>query len=292
METGFPRLEEAGIAIIGLGLMGGSFALALRQAKLGHPLIGIDNDAEVRARAAPYFDALGADLELIRSAHLIVLAAPVRAILHLLRDVAHHASPGAIVLDFGSTKQRIVEAMREMPPHLHPVGGHPLCGREQAGFAAATPDLFRGARFVITPLKRTPPQTLRFIEDLLKRLDMSPLYLSAEEHDRLLAVTSHLPYLLSASLMQVALQSAAADNRLFQVMASGFRDTSRLAASHPRMMLDILMTNRPAILQALQAAQETLSHLQSLLEREDEDALEAWMEEISAKRREIGIHLS
>nr|BAL57505.1 prephenate dehydrogenase [uncultured Chloroflexota bacterium] len=288
MEPGFPPLEESGIAIIGLGLMGGSFALALRQAGLGHPLIGIDHDASTRAQAAPYLDQVGADLELIRRADLIILATPVRVILRLLKEVGEYASPGTVVLDFGSTKQQIVQAMRHLPSHLYPLGGHPLCGREKAGFAAATADLFHGARFALTPLERTPPQALRFVEDLLSRLGMSPLYLNAEEHDRLLAVSSHLPYLLAASLMQVALQVAQADERLFQVTASGFRDTSRLAASHPQMMLDILLTNRPAVLQALQRFQQTLSLLQLWLEGPEEQALEAWMGEISRRRLEMG----
>ncbi len=287
MEPGFPSLEEAGIAIIGLGLMGGSFALALREAGLGQPLIGIDIDAQVRAQAAPYFDAVAADLEPIRRAHLIVLSAPVRAILQLLPDVASHAAPNAIVLDFGSTKQAIVEAMRRLPPHIQPIGGHPLCGREQSGFSAARADLFRGTRFVLTPLERTSPHALRFVESLLERLEIRPLPMRAEEHDRLLAVTSHLPYLLSACLMQVASQNGEKDARLFQVMASGFRDTSRLAASDPRMMLDILMTNRAHVLEALSAFQGVLADLRQWLESEQEASLEAWMQANSRQRRDL-----
>ncbi len=287
MEPGFPSLEEAGIAIIGLGLMGGSFALALREANIGHPLIGIDIDAHVRAQAASCFDAVSAELAPIRRAHLVVLSAPVRAILQLLPDVAAYAAPETIVLDFGSTKQVILEAMRRLPPHLQAIGGHPLCGREQSGFSAARADLFRGTRFVLTPLERTSPQALRFVEALLERLQIQPLYLSAEDHDRLLAQTSHLPYLLSASLMQLAAQSGAEDGRLFQVMASGFRDTSRLAGSDPRMMLDILMTNRRNVLEALSAFQGVLSELREWLENEEEAPLQAWMQANARQRREL-----
>ncbi|MBO9368254.1 MAG: prephenate dehydrogenase [Chloroflexi bacterium] len=289
MDVGFPSLEESHIAIVGLGLMGGSFALALRQAGLGRKLIGIDLDEGARTQAAPYFDVVAADLEPIRQAHLVVLAAPVRAILRLLQGIERYAAPGAILLDFGSTKRAILEAMRRLPEHLQPIGGHPLCGREQSGFAAATPDLFRGARFVLIPLARTSPQALDFVEALLRRLEMTPLIMSAEEHDQLLAVTSHLPYLLAACLMQVALENEKMQERLFQVAASGFRDTSRLAASHPRMMLDILMTNREPVLEALRSFQQALSLLQTRLEEGQEAALEGWMEAIRQQRRRLNL---
>ncbi len=289
MEVGFPSLENSHIAIVGLGLMGGSFALALRQAGLGRQLIGIDPDARVHAQAAPYFDIVAADLEPIRQAHLIVLAAPVRAILKLLQQIGAYTSPGTILLDFGSTKRAVLDAMRRLPPHLQPIAGHPLCGREQSGFAAATADLFRGARFVLIPLERTSPQAVHFVETLLRRLEMIPLFMSAEEHDRLLAVTSHLPYLLAACLMQVALESDKAQERIFQVAASGFRDTSRLAASHPRMMLDILMTNREPVLEALHSFQRALSLLQTRLEEGQETVLETWMQEISERRRRLNL---
>jgi len=216
---------------------------------------------------------------------LVVLAAPVRTNLHLLKEIAAFHKTPLQILDLSSTKGEIVAAMNHLPPHFAAAGGHPMCGKEHAGLRHAEASLYRGARFLLTETARTTPQMRSVAENLALAIGAHPLWLNAETHDRLVAAVSHLPYLAAAALVRTGL--ALAEPRLWEIAASGFRDTTRVAASDLTMMLDILLTNRRAILETLHRYRGELETLTALLERGDEAALRAALAPARAQRQKM-----
>jgi prephenate dehydrogenase len=280
-------LGDSTVAIIGLGLMGGSLALALRAQNACRRIIAITSNTATREQlvARRIADEASADPERATTADLIVLAAPVRAIIATLPRVGAMARADAIVLDLGSTKREIVSAMENLPARVQPIGAHPMCGKESSGFAAADAELYRGAVFILTPLARTALETLAFAQSLAETLGARPLVLDAERHDRIVAAISHLPFAVAAALMTTALDLARDDDLLWTLAASGFRDTSRLAASDGTMMRDILLTNTGNVANALRVYARQLDALANAISTRDEIALNTILERASSQRR-------
>jgi prephenate dehydrogenase len=273
-------VAEMRVAILGLGLMGGSLALALRgKCKT---LLGVDADPEAVAlaqRTGIVERGSTRAAELLPEADLLVLAAPVRAILSLLAELpALH--PGAcLVFDLGSTKTEILRAMDALPPRFDPLGLHPICGKEQNGLAQAEASLFRGAPLILTPLARTSPHALAAAAGLAEITGARPIRMEAATHDQQIAATSHLPYLLACALALAVPTEAA------PLAGPGYRGATRLAASSPRMMLDILQTNRENVLGALAAFRGRLERLEADLHAEDWDSLERLFSASAAARQ-------
>ena len=278
------QLSEATVAICGLGLMGGSLALALRGRC--RRVIGVARRPDVARKAvdAGAVDEAACDLaEAVAQADIVVLATPVSHILATIPRAAAAMRPGTLLMDLGSTKRDVVAAMERIPGEILAVGGHPMCGKETGGLDSADGALFEGARFVLTPTRRTTGEAMGLATELVEATGARPLVLDAERHDRAVAVVSHLPYLLAASLVHAEAAARLQDPAVQSLAASGFRDTSRLAASQVDMMLDILLTNRDAIDQALDLFDECLSRARQAMH--DPRALRHWMEEAQAERR-------
>jgi len=266
MESGFKtRLAECRVGIIGLGLMGGSLALALQDAC--RSIAGYDIDPGMIAQALDRgivhrpIDVRGDEVD------LLILAAPVSAILDWIDRVPAVFSGEFHLLDLGSTKAQIVARMYSLPDRISSLGGHPMCGKETSGLGVADGDLYRGCLFALTPLKLTQPSTLSLAQELIATLQARSLLLDPQAHDRAAAAISHLPYLLASTLMDVVMHLD--DETAWLLAASGFRDTSRLAASDVTMLLDILTSNRTEVLKALGHAQQSLQETIDLIERED-----------------------
>jgi prephenate dehydrogenase len=281
------NLAATQITVVGLGLMGGSLVGALRGRC--RTVVGVARRSETLdvARARGLIDQGTTDLAGgVKAAHVVVLATPARVILRLLAEIGPLLPQDCLLLDVGSTKTQIVQRMAALPDHVQPLGGHPMCGKESAGIAAADPALYRGAPFVLTPLPRTSPAALSLGRSLVEAVGADPLILPPARHDRLVATISHLPYLLACGLVGAAGEVAATDATVWRVAASGFRDTSRLAASDVRMMLDILMTNREAVGGALATFLDQLHTLAAQVERGDEAALRSTLQRIQQTRSE------
>lgn len=269
-------MNELRVCVVGLGLMGGSLALALR----GHvgALIGVDRHAATRQQALRdnVVDVVTDDVTAgVAQADLIVLATPVNAILALLAELPALRPSGCAVLDIGSTKSAIHAAMDALPETFQAIGGHPMCGRETAGLQAADAALYRDQTFILTRTARTTPDMEALALALVAAIGARPLFLDPQMHDDLVAAVSHLPYLIAAALMHAA--TAVDDARVWSVSASGFRDTSRLSGSDPRMMLDILLTNRAPVLAQLTRYQEMLTAVAGMLATGDERGLASWL---------------
>lgn len=281
-------LKDARVVIVGLGLMGGALAGALKSRAACREVWGVARRGETieEAMRRGFIHVGTCDLaEAVRQADLIVLAAPVRTILKLVPQVGALAPAGCLLMDLGSTKAKIVEAMEALPSHLQAVGGHPMCGKETSGLGVAEADLYQGATFVLTPLRQTRPEALTLAQELVETVGARSVLMDAERHDRLVAAISHLPYLLSVGLVAAAEEMAAEDELVWELTASGFRDTSRLAASDVTMMLDILLTNRQAVGQMVSRFADQLNAIAHLLEADDEEGLRSLMGRVQ-KRRE------
>jgi len=275
-------LATARVAILGLGLMGGSLALALRD----HCaiLLGVDPDPTTLAlaRQLNIVDRTASEpADLLPEADLIVLAAPVQAIIDLLHELpALHPEP-AVVLDLGSTKVRIMEAMDSLPERFDPIGGHPMCGIEKSSLAYADARMFQGAPFAFTPLPRTSPRAYALTEQLACTIGARPIWLDPATHDRWTAATSHFPYLLSNALAFIT------PSEVSPIVGPGFRSTSRLAASSLTTMMDILTTNRENVLATLSCFREHLDLLADLLTRGDFTTLEELLSLGAERQKEL-----
>lgn len=274
MSTPDFKLSEARIAVVGLGLMGGSLALGLRGKCAA--LFGVDPQPAARelalsARVVDRADSLPANL--LPQADLVVLAAPVPAILSLLEDLPALMPNPCILMDLGSTKQDIVNAMSRLPGRFDPIGGHPLCGREKLSLVNAEANLYRDALFLLTSLPRSSPRALSAARQVVEALGAHADILAADEHDRRLAAASHLPFLLSSALALSVPQDAA------PFVGPGFRSTVRLAETPSSMMLGVLQTNRRNILAAVSKFQSQLAEMKAALTAEDYPALESILNE-------------
>jgi prephenate dehydrogenase len=286
-EDGFARSR---VAIVGLGLMGGSLAAALSSRRACDHVVGIARRESTLERALEmrFIHTGTTDLaEGLRGADLVILATPVRDIIARLGEIGPLLKKGCVVSDLGSTKGDIVRAMATLPAHVDPIGGHPMCGKESSGLAAADPALYRDRVWVPSPLSRTSSHAVGFMEALVRGVGARALHLDPCRHDRLVAAISHLPYALAVALVNAARQTAGEDDLTWRLAASGFRDTSRLAAGDLTMMLDILLTNRVEVLRALRAAQNELDTLIEQLEAEDADALRAVLATARQQRLEV-----
>lgn len=275
-------LATARVAIVGLGLMGGSLAMALR----GHcaRLLGVDPDEATLslARGREVVDLASSDpAEILPQADVVILAAPVRAILQLVEALPALHPGGAIVLDLGSTKVEIAGAMARLPARFDPLGGHPMCGKEHASLANAEPGLFQGAPFAFSPLPNTSERARSLVVQLSQVIGARPVWLDAETHDRWVAATSHLPYLLASAL------AIATRPEFAPLVGPGFRSTARLAATSPAMMLEVLASNRENVLAALAGFREQLDELAGSLAREDIDSLRQRLEHGSALHKAL-----
>lgn len=278
-------LRGYAVTIVGLGLMGGSLALALR-GKCAR-LVGVAHRPELAELAVrkDVVDACLALPEAVREADIVVLATPVRRIVSDIPELAAYTRPGALLIDLGSTKVQVVQAMNDLPEGLLAVGGHPMCGREVGGLESADPLLFIDSTFVLTPTARSTHDAITLAVDMVHAVGARPLVLDAAQHDQAVAVISHLPYLLASTLMHTEAQASAELPVVHDLASSGFRDTTRLAASQLEMMLDILLTNGAAIESALDRFEQTLAEARGLLR--DPARLQCWMAEAQSRRREM-----
>jgi prephenate dehydrogenase len=273
--VGFERL-----GLIGCGLIGGSFALALRRAHLVRRIVGYTASPAATERAV----ALGVIDEAARSAlaavagcDIVLLAVPVAATEPTLLAIRDGLAPGALVMDVGSTKGDVVAAARRaLPPHRLGdfVPAHPMAGKEVAGVEHAEASLFDGRQVVLTPLDATAPTSIRRAADVWTALGSRVVTMAPSTHDSAVAAVSHLPHLLAFAFIN-SLAEQPGGKEALAVAGPGFRDFSRIAASNPAIWRDILLANREQLLAHAQAFRATLLDLEALIASGDGAALES-----------------
>lgn len=269
-------LSECRVTVVGLGLMGASLCLDLTQNNLCREVRGVAHRTETLLQAffTGAVDLVTNDLHTgILGADIVVLATPVRTIVHLLEELGPLLWPGTIVIDMGSTKGEICQAMEALPPGIQPLGTHPMTGKETSGFTAAEPGLYNGATWVLTPLERTGADSVALVTELVETVRGRPVVMPPARHDQLVASISHLPFLLASALVHAVAEVGSDDPAVWDLAAGGFRDTSRVAASDTRMFLDILSTNRTAVLEQIDKFSTHLAALRELIAAADEEGL-------------------
>jgi prephenate dehydrogenase len=273
------------LAVIGVGLIGGSFALALKQAgKVAHA-VGVGRSAAnlELARSRGIIDSIAHDVRTAaRDEDVVLVAAPVAQFASILAQLKD--SP-ALITDAGSTKRDVIAAARgALGKRIGQfVPAHPVAGAEKSGAAAASPELFRNRRVVLTPLAENPPASVEAIHGLWQATGARITRLAAEEHDAVLAAVSHLPHVLAYALVQDIASRANAE-QLFSYAAGGFRDFTRIASSHPEMWRDICVANRDRLADELKRYGGRLAQMQQLIEAGDGAALEKLFAEARAAR--------
>jgi len=268
--------------------MGGSLGLALKARKVCRKVVGLvrrsETIREAEDMAAVDFATTDPDIAL-PAADIVVFATPARTIIRQMGELASFYKPNAIITDMGSTKQKIVQAMEMLSDGIQPVGSHPMCGKEQAGIAVAEADLFENASWILTPLKRTNPAVTHIIQEMAEAIGAKTSILAPDRHDRLVATISHLPYIAATTLVLTAESIAKDDPTVWDVAATGFKDTTRIAASEVTMMLDILLTNQEAVGELLAMARSQIDHLAQALAARDEATLRTLLEQAATQRK-------
>ena len=266
--------------VVGLGLIGASLSLALRDA--GWRVTGDDVDPDVVALAT----SGGVIVAQAPDPHvtLIAIATPAGAVADVAKEyLARFSDPGLLVTDVAGVKSAIVQGVTD-PRFL---GGHPMAGSEQRGLAGARADLFQGCTWVLTPTALTSPDVYTRLHGHLREIGAHVVAVSPSDHDRLVALASHVPHLLAGALMNQAADAAREDAVLLQLAAGGFRDMTRIAAGDPAIWPDILFENRDAVSSALIALEERLTGLRAALESRDRPTLEASLTSASLARRQL-----
>ena len=258
-QAGQPPIFQR-IGIVGLGLIGGSIALAARQTWPDSLVIGVDRkDVLEQAMRLHAIDVAADDPVVLMEADLVILAAPIQQNLEVLRELADTIPGAAVITDTGSTKRAIVEAARILPDRLTFIGGHPLGGAARSGIEHARADMFTGRPWLFTPVKGHDPQALEKLTSFVSGLGSVPRILSPEEHDRLLAFISHLPQLTVSALMHVVGCAAGVDG--LALSGRGLQDTTRLASSPAGIWKEVCATNRDEVGSALDSLIAVLQEL-------------------------------
>ncbi len=278
------------LAIVGVGLLGGSVAKAVRAQALAREIVGVGRDL---ARLGPAvrdgaLDRATTDLaEGVAGADRVLLAAPVLANETLLQRVWQAASPGALLTDVGSTKGGIAGAADRLAagrPEVHFVGSHPMAGSEKSGYAVARVDLFQGATVVVTPTESSDAAAAKGVGEFWAALGARVVVLDPAAHDRAVAAISHLPHVAAWALVDAV---ARFEPGAFSIAARGFKDTTRIAASDPEVWREILLDNREAVRGSLAAFRGALDDLEALIERGDGVALTAFLARMKTTRERL-----
>lgn len=276
------------LGLIGCGLMGGSFALALKRAGLVKRVVGYSKSPSTteRARLMGVIDVEAPSALLaVSGADIVLLAVPVSATEATFKAIRHLITPNTLLMDVGSTKRDVVDAARRvLRDHVGCfVPAHPITGKEVSGVEHADADLYRGKQVILTPIERTFTIQLQKAVDVWTALGCDVVKMSPQSHDAAYAAVSHLPHLIAFALMN-GISGQPRGKEYLSLAGPGFRDFSRIAASDPKMWRDVLIANREELLDQSKIFQQTLQSLEKLITSGDGDALENLIEKASETR--------
>ena len=279
------------VAIIGLGLIGGSIGLAVRENLPDLTTTGWDADGDVRAQAAArgLVDTVGeTPADAVRDADLVILCVPVGAMATAAQAIAAHITSGTIVSDVGSSKRSVCEALGTALPEAIVIPAHPVAGTENSGPDAGFATLFRQRWCIVTPTEDTPQTAVDALSDFWVGLGATVEVMDARHHDLVLAVTSHIPHLIAYTIVGTASDlEEVTRGEVIKYSAGGFRDFTRIAASNPTMWRDVFLSNRDAVLEVLGRFTEDLSLLQRAIRNGDGDTLFDLFDRTRTIRRSI-----
>jgi len=265
------------MAVVGVGLIGGSLAKAVKERKLAGEVLGVGRQEGrlQRAQEQGIIDDYSARVNgALREADLVVVATPVGVIVDLIREMVPFLKKGCIITDVGSVKKKVVDKVEEfIPGSLYFVGSHPIAGTENSGFEASIPTLFEGRKCIITPVETTNSHALEKVKELWTRVGATVVCMDGDTHDEVLAAVSHLPHIVAYSMVNSLLAIEGFEETIFSFSAGGFEDFTRIAASHPEMWRDIALMNKDKLLAAIKLFQDYLNELKEAIAKEDAEKL-------------------
>jgi len=277
------------VSIIGVGLIGGSLALSLKQAGLASQIIGVDKSAENLKKAIKLgiIDTSADINEAVAHSDLIILAVPVNAIESLLPSILNQVNQKQVVMEMGSTKQVILDAINDHPNRGRLVASHPMAGTEYSGPEAALADLFTDKNMVFCDVTKTDTDAFEIGELVCETLKMKPVFMHAKEHDLHAAYVSHISHITSFALALTVLEKEKSQGRIFELAGGGFASTVRLAKSSPEMWVPIFKQNKKNVLEVLEEHIKQLQQIHDVLEEEDYDAMFKLIKQSNKIRRII-----
>ena len=276
------------VAIIGLGLIGGSIGLALRQGKKSRcEIVGYSRRQVTVARALSQGAIERGETDLqdaVKQAELVIIATPVLTIKQILSKIAPHLPASCIVTDTGSTKLQVMKWAKEMlPPTVTFIGGHPMAGRETYGIQTAEAELFRSCIYCLTPSDKASPESIDTVTGMVKKLGAMPFFIDAQEHDDLVAGISHLPMLLSAALVSLTTKNPSW-SKMSKLASSGYHDLTRLASGNPEVNSHICLSNQKAIIDWINKFSQELESYRQLVAEGDKRLEQALTEANKARQ--------
>lgn len=279
------------VAILGVGLIGGSFGMALRAKRMAREVVGIGRSTDRLRMAADLgaVDSWTLDIEEgVHKADLFYIATPVRSVIPLLAEALPFLDANCVVTDAGSTKSEICRAATELLEERAAfVGGHPMAGSEEAGVAAARADLFEGSTYVLTPDAETGLDAIRRLSATIEGIGARVVVMDPDEHDRCAAVVSHLPHVMAAALVLLAQEAAERNPVLFELVAGSFRDMTRVAASPPVLWRDICLTNASTVGESAAGLFSAIARAVEYMRSGDSESLGRWFADAKAARDEL-----
>lgn len=268
------------VSIIGVGLIGGSFGMALKKRGLAGEVIGVGRNPGRLERAVELgaLDSWTTDVqEGVSRADLVYVSTPVGMVVDFVKQAAAAVKPGCVITDAGSTKSEICAgAEKAVPEGVHFVGAHPMAGSETAGVEHADPDLFVGAAYVLTPTEKTDAGALALVRSLAEGIGSRIVVIDPAGHDRCVAVISHLPHLMAAALVALAERESKSNPQMLEMLAGSFRDMTRVASSSPVLWRDICISNSGAVVQAVRNFESIMKDAASFVESGNGEGFEEW----------------
>ncbi|HKL13762.1 MAG TPA: prephenate dehydrogenase/arogenate dehydrogenase family protein [Halanaerobiales bacterium] len=271
------------VTIIGVGLIGGSLAAAFQRENICQKIVGVDVNRKSlkEAQSRGIIEQGYTDLKKgLKNADLIVIAVPVSNINNILNEVQKYAKSGSLVFDVGSIKGDVIKQAKQLikaRPELNFIGGHPMAGSEKAGVHWADPDIFLDAPFILVPLKETAETEVTNLSNIIDKIGSNVKVMGEKKHDLLVGYISHLPHLIAFSLIN-NISGCNDSHKIFDLAAGSFNDTTRIAASSPKLWVDICISNRENLEQIFDDYLEELVQVKEMLANEDRTALYAYFQ--------------
>jgi len=279
------------IAVVGVGLIGGSLGMAAKRRGLAGRVIGIGRTEQklMRAQILGAIDDYTLDLDNGASdADLVIICTPVGLIVPTIQRMAAALKTGAIVTDVGSTKREVAHAAEPLIPEgCHFIGGHPMAGSDKSGVSAAFPDLFLNATYVLTPTQHTDLAALGKLTTFAESIGANAVTMTPQQHDAAVAITSHLPHAMAAALLHVAAKHHRDAGNTLKLAAGSFRDLTRVAGSSPELWRDICLTNADSLCEAVELFQNALETFKKTLQAGNEDEVQQFFEEAAGIRKAL-----
>jgi prephenate dehydrogenase len=264
------------IAIVGLGLIGGSLGMALKKKGLAR-VLGLTSDKEKADHAAKIHavDFASTNIKgIVQDCEIIFICYPIHLVLPEIQKIIQFVRPGTIITDVGSTKEMIVsKAEKLMPKGVTFIGGHPMAGKEVNGLDAAEADMFKGCNYVLTKTPRTDAKSLKTIKSLIDKLGAKTIIMDPSEHDTIVAGISHLPVAVASALVASVMDAGQLSDDMKRMAASGFRDTTRVASGDPDLGADMFTTNKKEVLNSLKRFKKSLSEIEWMIRLNNIDGI-------------------